>query len=112
MGTRARLLARSRSLSLKRVQSLGAYWQSTRSRQRIAPFSIDRTRPHFSMSIEDGDQALRARVREIISQVLTEQSVGKPAVGTVAVGADHGGLELKQNLVPFLTQLGYAITDC
>jgi len=30
----------------------------------------------------------------------------------IAVGADHGGLELKQQLASFLASLGHAVTDC
>jgi ribose 5-phosphate isomerase B len=31
---------------------------------------------------------------------------------TVALGADHGGLELKENLKPYLQEMGYAVLDC
>ncbi len=31
---------------------------------------------------------------------------------TVALGADHGGFELKENLKPYLQELGYAVLDC
>lgn len=31
---------------------------------------------------------------------------------TIALGADHGGFELKQSLIPFLTSLGHRVEDC
>ncbi len=58
------------------------------------------------------DDELRTRVREIVLRVLSEESDQGPNPRSVALGADHGGLELKQNLVPFLSQLGYKLTDC
>jgi len=30
----------------------------------------------------------------------------------IAIGADHGGFELKQQLAPFVASLGHAVTDC
>ena len=64
------------------------------------------------------DDELQARVREIVLRVLKEESLNADHNGqrtnlqTVALGADHGGLELKQNLARFLPQLGFSITDC
>jgi RpiB/LacA/LacB family sugar-phosphate isomerase len=58
------------------------------------------------------DDELRTRVREIVLRVLSEESDQGPNPRSVALGADHGGLELKQNLAPFLSQLGYKLTDC
>lgn len=34
------------------------------------------------------------------------------AVLTIALGCDHGGIELKESLKPFLMELGYKVTDC
>jgi len=34
------------------------------------------------------------------------------AGGLVALGADHGGYALKQNLKDYLTELGYTVRDC
>lgn len=31
--------------------------------------------------------------------------------GTIAIGSDHGGLQLKQALIPFLEGLGYKVVD-
>jgi RpiB/LacA/LacB family sugar-phosphate isomerase len=58
------------------------------------------------------DDELRARVREIVLRMLAEQSGRTPNPKSIALGADHGGLELKQNLTPFLSELGYSLTDC
>ncbi len=58
------------------------------------------------------DDELKARVREIVLRVLAEESGRGPGSKNVALGADHGGLELKQRLAPFLAQLGYTVTDC
>jgi ribose 5-phosphate isomerase B len=35
-----------------------------------------------------------------------------PGQQTVAVGADHGGYELKEKLKSYLAELGYAVVDC
>ncbi len=37
---------------------------------------------------------------------------GKSPDKTVALGADHGGFELKENLKPYLQEMGYAVLDC
>lgn len=37
---------------------------------------------------------------------------GGPAEQTIALGADHGGLALKEQLKPFLAQLGWRVADC
>ncbi len=58
------------------------------------------------------DDELRATVREIVLRVLQEQGIHAPNPQTVAIGADHGGFELKQELCPYLSQLGYRVTDC
>ena len=58
------------------------------------------------------DEELRAQVREIVRRVLAEDSPPRAKARTVALGSDHGGLELKQHLAQFLPQLAYAVTDC
>ncbi len=58
------------------------------------------------------DEELRSQVRDIVLRILSEQGIGSPSPRSVAIGADHGGFELKQNLCPFITQLGYRVTDC
>lgn len=70
------------------------------------------------MTIQEDD--LRLLVREVVSRVLAEKSApvsAAPAAPTasqktIAIGADHGGLALKQDLVAFLRDLGYAVSDC
>jgi ribose 5-phosphate isomerase B len=39
-------------------------------------------------------------------------SVSGPAAKSVAIGADHGGYELKEKLKPLLYDLGWAVDDC
>jgi ribose 5-phosphate isomerase B len=55
---------------------------------------------------------LHAQVRALVLRVLSEVADGGPQPKSVALGADHGGIELKQALSPFLSQLGYTVTDC
>ena len=71
------------------------------------------------MTIKDDD--VRVLVREVVSRVLAERnaalpvSSGAPSTSSqkkVAIGADHGGLNLKQDLAKYLAELGYAVTDC
>jgi ribose 5-phosphate isomerase B len=38
--------------------------------------------------------------------------LGSSSGKTVAIGADHGGFQLKEELKTFLAELGYAIVDC
>jgi len=81
------------------------------------------------------DKELREIVERVVRRTLGEQ----PAVGleptpappvpaqiaaeptrpsepaakpVVAIGADHGGFALKEALKPFLTELGYSVSDC
>ncbi|MCC7361741.1 MAG: ribose 5-phosphate isomerase B [Anaerolineales bacterium] len=39
-------------------------------------------------------------------------STPAPSQGVVALGADHGGFALKENLKAYLTELGYSVRDC
>jgi ribose 5-phosphate isomerase B len=41
-----------------------------------------------------------------------EPVVSQPAKKTVAIGTDHGGVDLKEILKTQLTELGYAVIDC
>jgi ribose 5-phosphate isomerase B len=65
------------------------------------------------------DDPLRTRVREIVERVLAEQGVAAPRArddGTephvVAIGADHGGFEMKGTLIPALVERQYRVLDC
>lgn len=68
------------------------------------------------MTIKDDD--VRLLVREVVSRVLAEKSapptspVPTPSQKIIAIGADHGGFALKQDLVNYLSELGYAANDC
>lgn len=58
------------------------------------------------------EEELRAHIREIVVRVIAENQAHPLDLKSVAVGADHGGFELKQQLLPFLNQNGYAPIDC
>ncbi len=58
------------------------------------------------------DDALRERVREIVERVLREQDDAFVESRVVAIGADHGGFELKRLLIPALGARGYRVLDC
>lgn len=68
------------------------------------------------------EKEISALVRRILLDVLeesavtsSEKSASEPAPSsasrTVAIAADHGGYELKQQLIPFLKSLGYSPVD-
>lgn len=67
-------------------------------------------------------ETLRRWIREAADEVLSgaagspepEGSDGtpEPLVRRVALGADHGGFELKERLKDFLVQEGYQVDDC
>jgi len=65
------------------------------------------------------DEALARRVREVVERVLREQGnvIGAETASdnfqlTVAIGADHGGWELKGKLLEALVQREYRVLDC
>ncbi|HZY41096.1 MAG TPA: ribose 5-phosphate isomerase B [Anaerolineae bacterium] len=51
-------------------------------------------------------------VQPIERATATRMGQSPSSGGTVALGADHGGYELKQTLRAYLTELGYAPLDC
>ncbi len=75
-----------------------------------------------------------SEIREIVQRVLKSVQGSNPGVGaastsqpaaastgsvssmaaqkTIAVGADHGGFEMKEALKKYLDELGYAVIDC
>ena len=67
------------------------------------------------------EKEISALVRRILLDVLEENAVASPenapepaspsASRTIAIAADHGGYELKQQLIPFLKSLGYSPVD-
>jgi RpiB/LacA/LacB family sugar-phosphate isomerase len=64
------------------------------------------------------DDELRRLVQQAIQRVLAEKSaeaatpVPTPASKSIAIGADHGGYALKQDLIAYLAELGYNPNDC
>ena len=75
-----------------------------------------------------------SEIREIVQRVLKSVQGSNPGAGaastsqpaaastgsassmaaqkTIAVGADHGGFEMKEALKKYLGELGYAVIDC
>jgi RpiB/LacA/LacB family sugar-phosphate isomerase len=54
-----------------------------------------------------------AEVRELVARVVDEVMIeSRPDAETIAVGADHGGFALKQELVEHLRGKGLAVHDC
>ncbi len=59
-------------------------------------------------------------VQQVVERVLADKraldaNVSAPASApqkTVALGADHGGFAMKQDLSKYLVELGYAVNDC
>ena len=68
------------------------------------------------VTIKDSD--LQQLVQQVVDRVLAEK--GQPSMSVpsappakkVALGADHGGLAMKQDLAAYLAELGYAVSDC
>ncbi len=68
------------------------------------------------------DQEIHEIVQRVVRQTMGIQSnlAQKPAVeqrsadkrAVVAIGTDHGGYELKENLKKYLQELGYSVIDC
>src|SRR6187549_311357 len=65
------------------------------------------------------EEQLRLRVREIVERVIAEQKSGlgrsdadTADPSTVAIGADHGGFELKGILIGALREREYQLLDC
>ncbi len=75
------------------------------------------------MTIKDDD--VRLLVRQAVDRVLAEKRalseaegsatqppVSSPSQQNIAIGADHGGFAMKQDLVNYLSELGYDANDC
>ena len=57
---------------------------------------------------------IRNLVGRLVDEAVAERSgaVAMPRQQAVALGADHGGFELKQKLASHLKDRGYEVTDC
>jgi len=53
------------------------------------------------------EEEIRALVREVVEAALDEADRER-----VAIACDHGGYALKEQLLPFLRELGYQVVDC
>jgi RpiB/LacA/LacB family sugar-phosphate isomerase len=63
------------------------------------------------------DSEISKIVDQVVSQLIntpaTSEAAEKAATRkTVAIGADHGGFELKRALIVYLTENGYKVDDC
>ena len=63
------------------------------------------------------DAELKQIVQEVLQRTLQNQPGSSSApiksnTTTVAIGADHGGFQMKENLKSFLTEKGYSVIDC
>jgi ribose 5-phosphate isomerase B len=73
------------------------------------------------------DAELREIVEEVVSSLMRDkpegvsvpevpsgekESTGSPPDKIVAIGADHGGFQLKETLKGFLAESGYSVLDC
>lgn len=81
---------------------------------------VEQLEPGSKIQVEPGTLVTpMAREIALARKVLIEEAPAKsgqatpaPAAGkVVALGADHGGYELKETLKPFLTELGYEVLD-
>ena len=69
------------------------------------------------MQEDELTRLVRAAVEEALGMTAGASASGSsaPAAGpekTVALGADHGGLAMKEDLKGYLAELGYAVLDC
>lgn len=53
-----------------------------------------------------------ATINQIVRQVLEKLAPATATAETIAIGADHGGFEMKESLKPFLAAQGYTVLDC
>ena len=64
------------------------------------------------------EQVVRRTLGEPVSPAAPKAPAAAPITpvatskGVVALGADHGGFALKENLKAYLTELGYSVRDC
>ena len=60
------------------------------------------------------EDEIRKLVRAVVEQTLAATADSSPALPekTVALGADHGGLAMKEDLKGYLSELGYSVLDC
>jgi len=60
------------------------------------------------------EEQIRELVRRVVDEVTSEGVAAPRGEGpeSVALGADHGGVRLKDMLASYLRELGYAVHDC
>jgi len=76
----------------------------------VTPLARDLARERHLNLVQEG-QSAQAPSASILSTV----QPGQPGAGpdkTVALGADHGGFHMKEDLKKYLQELGYTVLDC
>ncbi|MCI0475098.1 MAG: ribose 5-phosphate isomerase B [Anaerolineales bacterium] len=74
--------------------------------------------PQEKIPVTVKDDELQQIVRQVVTRVLAEQNAppsnapSASVLKTIAIGADHGGVAMKTDLVKYLNELGYAVNDC
>ncbi len=59
------------------------------------------------------EDEIRRLVSVVVDEALTQQPSGTPSdAATIAVGADHGGFELKSSIIEHLRDQGLPVHDC
>lgn len=60
------------------------------------------------------DSEIQSIVRNVLDRVTEKQINDRPANcgRIVAIGGDHGGFNMKQQLIPFLEEMGCRVLDC
>jgi len=76
----------------------------------VTPLAHDLIRERHLKLVEEGSKPSPATVSPLPVPASGQQST-QPET-TVALGADHGGLALKENLKGYLQELGYTVLDC
>ncbi|MBA7708825.1 hypothetical protein ES703_117729 [subsurface metagenome] len=57
------------------------------------------------------DETIEKIVKEVVTQLKTTEAPPKDEK-KIAIGSDHGGFSLKEELRKYLDELGYKVKDC
>lgn len=80
--------------------------------QRVLQRTLGESQPAIEMtgaSVKDTTESKPAQASPVMEN--PPKAAGQPG-RTVAIGTDHGGLEMKEALKTYLGELGYTVTDC
>jgi ribose 5-phosphate isomerase B len=77
---------------------------------RLVEKTVQQTMGGFAKTIKPvTPEVLKPPQPESAKMTSTEPS---PSKQVVAIGTDHGGVDLKENLKAYLVELGFTVTDC